>query len=495
MVQKNNRVKRKVSGFWEGRIGMGKYSELAEQIIAGVGGKENVENLIHCATRLRFTLRNESLADEQRLKRTKGVLGVVKAMDGCQIIIGNTVSEVFDTVMNEQLDANSAQSTRENKPKASKEKQTGNPVVNLAKAALSALAAIIAPVFPAIIASGLINAILTILTKTGMIGTESTTYVILASAGKIAFYFMPVFCGYTSAKRFGCNPIYGLFLACMLVHPNILGLMAGEGAVTLFGLPVYKTTYTSSLIPIVLSVWVLSYVEKFVDKHLHKNLRHTVKPIIVIFLMMFITFIVTGPFGAMIGTAIANILLFIYAKVPVLGMIVANMLAPFLVLTGSHLAMIPVSIASFDAYGYDMLLYVAFIGMNFSQVGVSFAVALKAKTKTLKEMATGTGITALTGITEPSLYGIALRLKRPLYATFIACLANGIWCAVSQVKIYTMAGPSIFTYPAIYIGDDGISNIMKATIAILVTLTASFAATWILGFDETEFLEEKQEEK
>lgn len=466
---------------------MGEYSVLAKEIIENVGGKENIEKAAHCATRLRFTLKDEGLVNETALKNTKGVLGTVKALGTFQVIIGNTVSDVYQTMMREQLGGEAAADDREVIVKEKK----GNPVLGVGKNMLSTIAAIVAPVFPAIIASGLINALLTILTKTGVVGTESATYVILSAVGKIAFYFLPVFCGYTSAKRFGCNPIYGLFLACIMIHPNIAALLGGESGVTLFGLPVYQTTYTSTLIPIILSVWVLSYVERFVDKHLHKNLRHTVKPVIIVFVMLIITLVVTGPAGALIGNAIANALLFVYEKVPALGIIIINLLAPFLVLTGSHLALIPVSMASFDTFGYDILTYAAFIGMNFSQVGISFAVALKAKNKTLKEMATGTCITALTGITEPSLYGIALRLKRPFYATCLACLANGIWCALATVKVYTMAGPSILTYPAIYIGADGISNVIKATIAILITLIVSFGATWILGFDEKEFENEK----
>lgn len=459
------------------------YSELAGAIVSCVGGKENVKRLTHCATRLRFLLKDDSLVEEAKLKGTRGVLGTVNAMGTYQIIIGNTVGDVYRAIQNEQLGGNVSADESD----SPKKKREGNLFVHLCKEAVAAIAAIVAPVFPAIIASGLINALLVILTKLGLVGTDSTTYTILFTAGKVAFYFLPIFCGYTASLRFGCSPIYGLFLACLLLHPNLLSLMGGEGSVTLFGLPVYKATYTSSLIPIILSVWVLSYVEKFVDRHLHKNLRHTIKPILIIACMLVITLVVTAPLGALVGNAIARLLLVVYEKVPQLGVILVSLLAPFLVLTGSHLSLLPISISSFDTYGYDMLMYVAFIGMNFSQVGVSLAAMLKAKSKGLKETAAGTALTALTGITEPALYGISLRLKTPFIATIAACFANGVWCAIRQVKVFTMAGPSILTYPMIYIGENAPGNVLNATIAILITLAVSFGVTWILGFDETGF--------
>ena len=468
---------------------MGKYTTLAEQIIFLVGGKDNVEKLTHCATRLRFNLRDKTLIRESELKSTPGVLGTARAMGIYQVIIGNAVSEVYKTILDEQigdLEEVQPQSTAEGSKSA--ECRQGNPLLRAGQNMIAAIAAIIAPVFPAIIASGLINALLVILTKTNVIGTESTTYTILFTVGKVAFYFLPVFCGYTAAKHFGCNPIYGLFLACLMIHPNIVELLGGEGAVDLFGLPVYKVGYTSSLIPIILTVWVLSYLERLVDKHLHKNLKHTVKPVIIIFVMLIITFVITGPAGTVAGSVIAEFILLIYEKVPFVGVVFVSTMAPFLVLTGSHLALLPVALASFEAYGYDMLLYVAFIGMNFSQVGISLAVALKAKTKELKGIAIGTCLTAVTGITEPSLYGIALRLKKPLYATFIACFANGLWCAAAKVKVFVIAGPNMFTFPVLYMDEiASIGNIINAGIAILITLVVSFGATWLLGFDENEF--------
>lgn len=461
---------------------MSKYSTLAQQIITAIGGKDNVSNLAHCATRLRFNLVDSSKVNKDQLKSTKGVIGVIEGAGSLQVIIGNTVSEVYDVIIKEQLNC---------KTFVTNEVETESKKVvlskNIFKNAVATISACISPLFPAIIASGLINAILTVLTKTNLVGTTSTTYQILKVAGNIAFYCMPIFCGYTASKRFNCSPILALFIAGLLMHPTIATIMSAEEAVTLFGLPVYKTSYTSTLFPIILSVWILSIVEKFVDKHLPKNFKHTVKPILVMFIMIIITFTITGPAGAFIGKTIASALLLIYNKFPSLGKIIINLAAPFLVLTGSHLALIPVSIAAFQEIGYDTFMYVAFIGMNFSQFGVSLAVALKAKNKELKEMATGTALTAITGITEPSIYGICLPLKKPFIATCLACAANGIWAVISNVKIYTMAGPSIFTYPAIYIGADGITNVIKATVAIIITLVVSFGATWLLGFKEEDY--------
>lgn len=450
------------------------YSKLADSIIENIGCAENVVSLFHCATRLRFTLKNKDLVKLDALKSTNDVMGVVDAADGYQVIIGNDVSKVYDEIV-KKYNLKTLPSSEENLD------NNANVFQNI----LNTLSTIIGPAIPLILCSGLVSALLVIFTKLGL-SPESTTYTILSMAGNIPLYFLPVLIGFTSSKRFNTDTMLSVFFSLVLVSPVLLGLASSETPVTLFGLPVAAADYSSSLVPIILTIWAFKYVEKFVKKIVPSAVKFVFVPLLCIFIMLPIELCLTAPLGNYVGQLLLSVMTWINNVAPWASVLVVGALAPVLVLTGMHFALIPIVFAQFASVGYDSMLFVAFIGMNFSQFGVSLACAIKSKNANLKSLATSCAVTSfLAGVTEPTLYGICVRMKKPLIATWIACVANAVFCAITKVKVFSFGAPSFFTMPIFMNPDGSMANFYFAIAAAALTIVVSFAATWILGFDDS----------
>lgn len=451
------------------------YKKLGENIVASLGGPDNVAKLLHCATRLRFTLQDAGKADLETIRSIPGVMGAVTAPDGIQVIIGNDVTKAYDAIIAE-FKFSTAASVKENLD----EKQ------NIGSRILGVLSSIIGPAIPLIMCSGLISAILIILTNWCGLSAESSTYTILNMVGTGALYFLPILLAYTSAKRFGCDIMISLFLGALLISPTMLGFADAGGYVSLFGLPVKAVNYSSTLIPVILTIFVFSYVEKLVARIVPNAIRFVFQTFFNIVIMVPIALCVTGPIGSYCGDLLCTAMTAINTAAPWASVLVIGCLAPVLVLTGMHLALIPLVMTSFATVGYDNMLFVAFIGMNFSQFGVAMACLLKSKNPSLKSLAGSCALTAfLAGVTEPTLYGICVRMKRPLYATWITCIVNAIFCAIFQIRVYSFGAPSFFTMP-IFLNPDGtMNNFYFAIAAAILTIVVSFVATWLLGFDDS----------
>lgn len=451
------------------------YKRLGEDIVARLGGAENITKLLHCATRLRFTLREAGKADLDAVRNVAGVMGAVSAPDGVQVIIGNDVAKAYDAIMEEYKFATAAAV-----PENLDAKQ------NIGSRLLGVLSAIVGPAIPLIMCSGLVSALLIILTNWCGLSADSSTYALLNMVGTGALYFLPILLAYTSAKRFGCDVMISLFLGALLISPTLLGFAGEGGYISLFGLPVKAVDYSSTLIPVVLTIFVFSYVEKFVARFVPNSIRFVFQTFFDIVIMVPIALCVTGPIGSYCGDLLCGVMTAINTAAPWASVLVIGCLAPLLVLTGMHLALIPLVMTSFATVGYDNMLFVAFIGMNFSQFGVAMACLIKSKNPNLKSLAGSCALTAfLAGVTEPTLYGICVRMKRPLYATWITCVVNAIFCAIFQVHVYSFGAPSFFTMP-IFLNPDGtMSNFYFAIIAAAITIVVSFAATWLLGFDDS----------
>lgn len=457
---------------------------IAEEIMKKIDVSKVVA-LNHCSTRLRFQFQ-EGYEINEELKNIKGVLGVVKSMDGHQIVIGNNVSNVYDEIMVRY----SFEGGVVDDDSELQEEQAGNgkkslyTPKNIGKVFLGAMSAIVSPAVPAIVGSGLISAIIAVFKLCG-VGEESSTMMYLTALSNVAFYFLPFILAYTASRYFKTSPVMSIFMAGVLMHPTVSELAAAEGSANLFGIPVYKVDYASSLIPIILTIWALKYISGWIEKIVPKAAKYVFEPLLTAIIMLPIAICLTGPIGGMIGYYLAQFSVFLSEGIPGIGVFVLSVCTPFLVLTGSHLALIPVAINSLANWGYDDWFLIAFIGMNFSQLAVALAVFFKAKKKETKALASSCAITAaLAGVTEPSLYGICVKYKRPLIATFIGCAANGIYCAVTHVKIYAFAAPSLSTLPA-FVDANGSNNFVFAIGAVVVTIVVTFLATWIVGIDES----------
>ena len=470
---------------YERRMFMGKnYEKLGDEIITRLGGEQNITKLFHCATRLRFQLADMSKADLEGIKKLTGVMGVVESVGGVQVIIGNDVASAYDAIVAKHKIENSGDGKKVEKADAAPEK---NGIVSKI---LNVLSAILGPAIPLIMCSGLISALLIILTKCGL-STEGTTYTIISMVGNAALYFLPVLLAYTSAKKFGCDIMTSVFLGAIMISPTLIGLTEQGSYVSLFGLPVKTVDYSSTVIPIILTIWIFSYVEKLVVKIVPAAVKFVFKPLLSVIIMIPIMLCITGPIGSYCGDLLCKALTAINNVAPWSTVLIVGCLAPLLVLTGMHLALIPLVMSMFATAGYDNMLFVAFIGMNFSQFGVALACMLKTKNKNLRTLASSCAITAfLAGVTEPTLYGICVRMKKPLIATWITCIVNAIFCAIFSVRVYSFGAPSFFTMP-IFLNPDGtMSNFYFAIIAAAITIVVSFVSTWVLGFDDSIYGEE-----
>jgi hypothetical protein len=470
---------------YERRIFMEKnYEKLGDEIITRLGGEQNITKLFHCATRLRFQLADMSKADLEGIKKLPDVMGVVESVGGVQVIIGNDVASAYAAIVAKHKIENSSDGKKVEKADAAPEK---NGIVSKI---LNVLSAILGPAIPLIMCSGLISALLIILTKCGL-STEGTTYTIISMVGNAALYFLPVLLAYTSAKKFGCDIMTSVFLGAIMISPTLIGLTEQGSFASLFGLPVKTVNYSSTVIPIILTIWIFSYVEKLVVKIVPAAVKFVFKPLLSVIIMIPVMLCITGPIGSYCGDLLCKALTAINNVAPWSSVLIVGCLAPLLVLTGMHLALIPLVMSMFATAGYDNMLFVAFIGMNFSQFGVALACMLKTKNKNLRTLASSCAITAfLAGVTEPTLYGICVRMKKPLIATWIACIVNAIFSAIFSVRVYSFGAPSFFTMP-IFLNPDGtMSNFYFAIAAAAITIVVSFVSTWVLGFDDSIYGEE-----
>lgn len=450
------------------------YKKLGYDLLPLVGGVDNISKLTHCATRLRFEFCDRSKVDKAAIENTLGVISVVEKGGQFQVVVGNDVPVTYRVLINE-MGGTAAKSSSGSSSDDEKEK-TGI-ITNI----ISAISTTFTPVIPALIGGGMIKAVLSLLVLCGL-DDSSSTYAVLNLISDAAFYFMPVLLAYGAAIKFECNPVLAMTLACALLHPTWSGMVsAGEG-VDFFYIPVHLVDYSYSVIPIILSVWLMSYVEKFAEKYTPSIIKFFLKPLIILFISVPIALVIVGPLGSFLNSVIeagANI---INAKASWLLPMLMGALQPFLVLTGTAWAMTPIATVQISSLGYEIVNGPGMLASNIAQGGATLAVALKTKNSQLKQLASSSGFTAVMGITEPCLYGVLLRLKKPLVASMIGGGIGGIYAGISGLVRYAFVSPGLAALPA-FIGANPM-NIVHAVITCIISFAAAFAAAWVLGFDE-----------
>ena len=348
---------------------------------------------------------------------------------------------------------------------------------------LNAISQTISPILMGMVVAGLFKAILTILTLTNVVSTDSQTYTLLNLMGDSFFYFMPVLVAYSASKYFKCNTVLSLMLAGILLHPDFINLVNNGESISLFGLPVHAISYSSSLLPVLFTVWVQSKLEKLVSKTFFTKLG--MLSLFPTFLIMApLTLVVTGPFGSIVGELIANAMLVIYNKYAVLGVFAICFLMPLFIWTGSHWVFMPVALSNMTNLGFDPFLWLGFTAWNFSQLAVSTAIMLKTKDKDLKQIAGSAAFSIATaGISEPCAYGLTLKYKRPIIPSFIGCAVGGLFFGIFKVKVFQMINVSLLSLPQ-FLDPAGGNNFMLAIIGIVLVFTVTFVLTWFFGFDD-----------
>ncbi len=442
--------------------------ELAKEILDHVGGSSNITQLTNCATRLRMNFKDESKIDLNKIKEISGVLGAAKKSGQYQIIIGTDVSNVCEEIRKMgQIDEAAAPAKKGGK----------------LDALMDIFASIFTPVIPAITAAGMIKAILVICVLLGM-NKDSQVYSILSFIADAGFYFLPVMLAFSSAKKLGCNPYLAVMIGGILLHPNFAKMVSAGDPVFFLGLPVKLVNYGSSVIPIILAVWLMTYVERFADKISPKPVKFFMKPVLTILIVAPVVLVVLGPIGSYIGTVIATVTDFLNNHVRWLVPMLMGAFMPLLVLTGMHWSFLPILMTSYSTYGYEAVMGPGSLVSNICQGAASLCVALKSKDRQFKQQASSAGITALMGITEPAMYGVTIKYKKVLLSVMLGGAAGGFYAGLMGVVRYTSGTPGLLSLP-IFIGENPM-NVVNALISCVIGFSITFLLTWFYGFKETE---------
>lgn len=446
-----------------------KYNNLALSIIEGVGGKDNILDLTHCATRLRFKLSDESKVDTKKLESIKEVVGVNPTAKEYQIIIGNEVKSVFDAIINEGI------FNEENNKQV--EKNSGKKSSVLSNV-IDTITGCMTPMIPALTASGMIKVILSLCSTFAWLSTESNTYRILDIIGDAAFYFMPIIIAINASRKFKVNTSIAVIVVGVLLHPNFSAWISSGEKISFIGMPIQGVIYAASVIPALLTVWLMSYLEKAIDKITPSMVKTILNPTLLLLLISApIALIAIGPLGNLLGEALASVINLLQGN---LGFVMVCLLAaamPYIVMTGMHHALTPIFVTAFATTGQESLILIAQVCANLAQGGATLAVALKSKDKNIKQLASAAWISAVMGITEPALYGVTLKLKKPAILASIGAGIAGLFAGIMHVTLYVPQN-SIMAVLGLS-GAMGISNVINGLIMITISLVIPFVMTYI----------------
>lgn len=434
------------------------FEKLAETLVSLVGGAGNISNLTHCAARLRFTLKDESKADEEQIKKTKGVLGVARSGGQFQIIIGQRVPDAYKAI--EKHLGGVIGETGEEGPK---EKKKVSEVI------FDFVASIFTPILPAIIGAGLIKSFLSLAVLLGM-DAEGSTYLFINVLGDAPLYFLPLLLAVTCSKKLGTNTFLNVALAGALVHPNYTALLTDAFNIhfsSAFGIPVTLATYSSTVIPVILMSIALKYIDGFFDKVIPKIVKFFFKPVLTLLAVGMLTFIVLGPIGFVAGVGISTALNTLSTHVGWLVPVIIGGVFPLMVTTGMHYGIVPFMLQSIASVGYEQICCPGNLPSNIAQGAASLAVGFRTKKSELKQLALTSGVTALLGTTEPALFGVTLRYKKVLSCVMIGGAAGGLYAGITGVKCFSFCSPGLLALVA-FIGPDGFTNIINACISMVI---------------------------
>ena len=459
------------------------YDKLAVDIIKAVGGKENIVKASRCATRLRLVLKETTNEAKENVSNLTGVITVVESGGQFQVVIGTHVGKVFDKVASElNLDSN----TIEDEPKAS--------ILNRIIATMSA---VFAPFIYILAAAGILQGCLILINMANPSFSSTGTYEVLSFMSWAPFTFLPIFIAITASKHFKCNAFIAVACCAALVSPTwaeIASRIADGESVRFLGISLAETTYTSSVLPPLFLVWILSYVERFVDKKLPEVIKSLFTPFICMIVMVPLTILVIGPLSDSLATGIANGYNYLYNLAPAVAAAVIGGLWQVVVIFGVHWGVTPMCLANYDLYGMDT--FQAFQTMAvIAQAGAVFGVFVKARNKQTKNIALSAGVTGIFGITEPAIYGVNLRFKKPFICGCIAGAIGAVVGSFFNIAYYAYAGlPGLLTVVN-SITPDNPKSIIGMLLGAAISFFGAIALVQIVGIGEKETNEEKQDKK
>ncbi|WP_420843331.1 glucose PTS transporter subunit IIA [Lactiplantibacillus xiangfangensis] len=464
----------------------GAYTQLATQIIQGVGGRDNVTSVIHCITRLRFYLKDETLVQRTQLTELSGVIDVAHAADQLQVVIGSAVNDVYDAVMAQlgpQFMGENTEAVVE--PPKQKSKSLLGVIKQSLNSLIGVMTASMIPVIGILAGSGILKGILAALTGFKILNPTDGTYMVLNAVGDAVFYFLPIILGFTAAKRLGSNPIVLAVVGGILVYPSLISA-AGKAAtaqITVFGLPVHLMTYSASVFPIILAAWLGVYVEKGLKKLLPVALRGVFSPIIEALVLGLVILGIVGPLMTVVSQVLADAILATYNFSPALSGLVVGGLYQLMVIFGLHWGLVPIVVNDLATNGHSYLNALISVTMV-AQGGAALAVALKTRHRKLKRLSLAAAVSAFCGVTEPAIYGVNLKYKRVFIVGSIASALGGLLTGLLRVNNYALSG-ALIGFPAFITPDVGIgSNFYGYLISHYGTLLIAMVAVYFFGFSD-----------
>ena len=475
----------------EGDLMMEKYEKIGNQLIESMGHLDNVESVARCYTRLRVRIKDDSKVTTDKINKIDGVVKAFSSDGKLQIVMPEYLDKVFDYINAQfvgESGVSNANATTE-KVNKKREKITFKRLLN---GILDAISNSLTPVIGGLAMAGLFLALLNLLTVSHLVTQGSQTYRLLYLMGNSLFYFLPFLVAFGASRYFKTDTILSLILAGIMMQPDFAKMVSTGGGIHLFGLPVAAVDYSTSLIPILITVWVQSLLEKVVDRPA-MNKFGLLKMFPVFLVMAPLTLLVTGPIGQGIASVIANGSLWVYDEAPVVGITLLSLLIGFFIITGSHWVFFPVAISNLKRLGYDPFLWVAFAVWNFAELGMALAILVKGKKRSVKTFsATAAFSIAASGITEPAVYGLMLKMKKPIIPSIIASGIGGLFFGLFHVKVFSLVTVSILSLPQ-FINPAGGNNFILAVIGLLITTAVSFVLNWFWGVDESMFDEDEIE--
>ncbi|WP_411346608.1 beta-glucoside-specific PTS transporter subunit IIABC [Paenibacillus sp. WLX1005] len=445
----------------------------ARQIVEAVGGERNINSVYHCITRLRFDLKDNNLANREAIGNMDSVMGTNIAGDQFQIIIGNQVAQVYDALVQTHPALKNGDSQTTKTP--TEPGKTQNPFSRL----FEFIAGVFAPMLPAIAGAGLLKGLIALLVWLGVMTAGTDVYRILSAIGDGVFHYLPMLIAFSAARKFGCNPFVAVGVSMALMYPDMTALLSSGNPVSFIGLPVTSVVYASSVIPILLAIWIQSYVEKGIDRIIPASLKLLLVPLLTLLIVVPLTLIVIGPLGTIVGNGLSGGINWLLAEGGVFAGIILGGAMPLIVMTGMHYALVPVILSNLATIGADKFLPLTYIS-NMGQAGATLGVFFRARDKKLKSIALSTSFTALMGVTEPAMYGVNMRFKKPFVAGMIGSAVGGGFALAFGTNAYVLAGNGgIPGLPAL-IGPTFLYGVSGMAIAFVVATIVSV----VMGISE-----------
>lgn len=437
------------------------YEQLGKDIIQSVGGEKNINNVIHCATRLRFTLNDEQKVNKEKLDKMEGIIGAVSKGGQFQVIVGTHVADVYKEI-SKSISPNS------NSGDNTVKKPIGTLIFDVISRSFS-------PLIGALAGAGMLKALLTVLTSLNILAADGETYKVLAGASNAVFYFLPIFLGITLSIRLGVNAYVGGAIGAALLEPNITGIASVESPHFL-GIPLVMSDYSSSVFPIFIAICIYALLDKQLRKFIHKDLQLFLVPMLCLMLIVPLTLLVFGPFGVNVGNLIGDAIVFLSSKSGIITGAIMGISWTYLTVLGLHWGLVPIILENI-AKGGDPIYAMAGMAI-FAQLGVALGIFLKTKDKKLKTLAGSTFLPgALSGVTEPIIYGLLTRYKRTFIYVSIAGGLGGAMSGLAGVKMEVFAFVSVLSLPAF-------NPLAIQAIIALGTIILATVITMFFGFED-----------